>query len=90
MPIRRTSNRLPVDTAIENVHFRTDLLEHRDVGWRSLVAALSDLAAMGAEPRAALCALTAPAELSDELLFEVVDGLGEAADAPACRAMTRS
>ncbi len=43
-----------VDLSVEGVHFRRDLLSLGDVGYRALMAAASDLAAMGALGRAAL------------------------------------
>lgn len=72
---------LSVDVAVEGVHFRRDLLGLGDLGWRSFMAATSDLAAMGAAPRAALLSLILPASMSDEETLELVDGVAEAADA---------
>ncbi len=39
-----------VDTQVDGVHFDRRWLGLRDVGWRSLQAAVSDLGAMGARP----------------------------------------
>jgi thiamine-monophosphate kinase len=68
-----------VDTAVQGVHFRPEFASWPQIGYRSMVAALSDLAAMGARPRAALVALILPVEFEDGPLFELVDGLAEAA-----------
>ena len=48
------------DMLVEDTHFRR--LTHRpeDVGWKALARALSDLAAMGAEPRFCLLSLALP------------------------------
>nr|MDQ3036405.1 AIR synthase related protein [Myxococcota bacterium] len=66
---------LSVDAAVEGVHFRRGWVSRgatwEDIGRRATVAALSDLAAMGATPRATLQALTLPDETPDE----IVDGL---------------
>lgn len=70
---------LSVDTAVEGIHFRRDFASWRQIGFRSVVAALSDLAAMGARPRAALVSLILPADFQDRWLFELIDGLAEAA-----------
>jgi thiamine-monophosphate kinase len=70
---------LSVDTAVEGVHFRRDFASWRQIGFRAVVAALSDLAAMGARPRAALVSLILPAGFQDRWLFELTDGLAEAA-----------
>lgn len=48
------------DTALVDVHFPSDL-PAADVAYRSLMAAASDLAAMGAQPMALLLSLTLPA-----------------------------
>ncbi|MBN1652410.1 MAG: thiamine-phosphate kinase [Deltaproteobacteria bacterium] len=70
---------LSVDVQVEEVHFRREFIEMNDLGYRSLVVALSDLAAMGAEPRAALISLILPNALSDDQLFALTDGISEAA-----------
>ncbi len=48
-----------VDTLVAGVHF-PDGTAPADLGWKALAVNLSDLAAMGAEPRFALLALTLP------------------------------
>src|SRR5262249_27582994 len=53
----------------------------RDVGWRSFMAAASDLAAMGAAPWCALSALVLPDDVTDAALEEIARGQGEAAAA---------
>ncbi len=49
------------DVSVEGVHFRRDWIGPEEVGWRATAAALSDLAAEGAEPIGLLCAVTMPA-----------------------------
>ena len=50
---------ISTDTAVEGVHFLASL-SAADVAYRSVMAAASDLAAMGAKPEALLLALTLP------------------------------
>lgn len=50
------------DALVENVHFRRDWIPPRDLGHKSLVANLSDLAAMAARPVAAFLALSLPGQ----------------------------
>jgi thiamine-monophosphate kinase len=50
---------ISTDTAVEGVHFLASL-SPADVAYRSVMAAASDLAAMGASPQALLLALTVP------------------------------
>jgi thiamine-monophosphate kinase len=70
-----------VDAAVEGVHFRRDWMALEDVGFRSLMAAASDLAAMGARPRGVLSALILPADFGDEDLDRLASGQAEAAAA---------
>lgn len=70
-----------IDEQVEGVHFRRDLVSDRDIGWRSFMAAASDVAAMGAEPWCALCALVLPEGLDDAGLEALASGQREAADA---------
>jgi thiamine-monophosphate kinase len=75
---------LSVDAQVERVHFDRAWLSLREVGARAMGSALSDLAAMGAEPRAALVSLICPAELSDDELYAIMDGAGDAQARYAC------
>jgi thiamine-monophosphate kinase len=65
------------DTTTEDVHFRRAWLTPTEIGWRAAMAALSDLAAMGAEPLGALVALSAPTSW-DANLDDVLQGVGDA------------
>jgi thiamine-monophosphate kinase len=51
---------LSIDLSLEGVHFRTDWLTFREIGWRATAAALSDLAAEGAQPLGVLVSLGVP------------------------------
>lgn len=53
------------DTSVENVHFRRDWLSDEEIGYRAAVAALSDLAAMAANPLGLLLALSIPPQWID-------------------------
>ncbi|MBX3175300.1 MAG: thiamine-phosphate kinase [Gemmatimonadaceae bacterium] len=55
------------DTTVEDVHFRRPWLSPEEIGWRATMAALSDLAAMGAAPLGVLLALTLPANWRNDL-----------------------
>ncbi len=68
-----------IDEQVEGVHFRRDLLTWNDVGWRSFHAAASDVAAMGAKPWCALCALVLPDTVDDAALESIVQGQRDAA-----------
>jgi thiamine-monophosphate kinase len=70
-----------VDAQVDGTHFRTDWVSWEDIGWRSFMAAASDLAAMGAEPVAALSSLVLAPSVDDEALDALARGQAEAADA---------
>lgn len=70
-----------VDVQVDGTHFRTDWVSWEDIGWRSFMAAASDLAAMGAEPVAALSSLVLAASVDDAALDELTRGQAAAADA---------
>ena len=69
-----------VDAAIENRHFRDDWLTPREIGYRAVTAALSDLAAMAAQPLGILLALAMPERWSAHLL-DIADGVADAVSA---------
>ncbi|HYL22102.1 MAG TPA: thiamine-phosphate kinase [Gemmatimonadales bacterium] len=51
---------ISIDLSLEGVHFRTDWLSFREIGWRATAAALSDLAAEGATPLGVLTSVGLP------------------------------
>ena len=71
---------LSTDVSVEGVHFRLDWITLEEAGWRATAAALSDLAAEGAEPRGVLCAVTLPAGAGRTELLQVMSGIGAAAE----------
>lgn len=75
---------ISVDTQVEHVHFERAWLSLEDIGYRAFVAALSDLAAMGAAPHAALSSLIVPAADAGALVPAIARGQAEAALAYAC------
>jgi thiamine-monophosphate kinase len=68
-----------VDAVVEGVHFLRDLFPPAAIGHKALAAALSDLAAMGAEAGEAYIQLGLPVDLDDAATLELADGLGRAA-----------
>lgn len=67
-----------VDAQVEGTHFRRDWVSWEDIGWRSFMAAASDLAAMAAAPVAALSSLVL-SDLTDDELAQLADGQAAAA-----------
>jgi thiamine-monophosphate kinase len=64
-----------MDALVDGVHFDRRFTPPAAIGHRALAANLSDLAAMGAEPRLALLSLALPADLPVADLAAMVDGL---------------
>jgi thiamine-monophosphate kinase len=69
---------LSTDVSVEQVHFRREWLRPGEIGWRAAAAALSDLAATGAEPVGLLAAVTLPRTAAEDDLTELMRGVGEA------------
>ena len=67
------------DLLVENTHFFPSV-DPRDLGWKTLAVNVSDLAAMGAQPRWATLAAVLPAPTFDEL-HPFADGFFACADA---------
>jgi thiamine-monophosphate kinase len=68
-----------VDALVDGVHFRRGQASLEQVGAKALAAALSDLAAMGAEPGEAYVVLGVPTDLDEDGCLEVLDGLARVA-----------
>ena len=64
-----------MDTAMEGVHFKREWLSLQEIGYRAVTAALSDIAAMAAQPRGVLVAIAAP---SRDAVLALGDGVGDA------------
>src|SRR4051812_14651235 len=66
-----------VDTMVDGVHFRLDHphVHPADAGWRALAAALSDVAAMGADPGEAYVAMGIPDGFGADAATQCVRGM---------------
>ncbi|OUM94851.1 MAG: thiamine-phosphate kinase [Thermobacillus sp. ZCTH02-B1] len=69
-----------IDTMVEDVHFSTSTMDDADIGWKALASNVSDIAAMGAEPRHALVSVSMPRSRDPERVRRLYDGLYECAD----------
>jgi thiamine-monophosphate kinase len=70
-----------IDTMVDGVHFRSGQLSPEEIGHRALASALSDLAAMGAEPGEAYLGLGLPAGAEAEHALALVAGAQSLASA---------
>ncbi|HEX5762201.1 MAG TPA: thiamine-phosphate kinase [Solirubrobacterales bacterium] len=64
-----------VDALVEGVHFRREQASLAQIGHKALATALSDLAAMGAEPGEAYVFLGVPPDLDEAGCLEILDGI---------------
>ncbi len=64
-----------VDAVVEGVHFRRGQSALGQVGRKALATALSDLAAMGAEPGEAYVVLGVPTDLDEDGCIELLEGV---------------
>lgn len=67
------------DMAVEGRHFRLDWVRPAELGWRIGASAISDLAAVAAEPLGMLVSVGVPERLAVEFLPELMGGLGQSA-----------
>ena len=74
-PVRGALDVLTTDALVDGIHFDLRFTPPDAVGHRALAVNLSDLAAMGAEPRAALLSLLLPDALDVAALDGIVDGV---------------
>ena len=74
-PERNTADVYTTDALVDGVHFDRAFAPPDAIGHRALAVNLSDLAAMGARPRAALLSLVLPPDLPVADFTLMVDGL---------------
>lgn len=72
---------LTCDMLVEGVHFRREWASGEDIGWKAMAVNLSDIAAMGGEPAAAVASIAMPGDLPAQLASEIAQGLIAAASA---------
>ena len=73
-PPRGALEILTTDALVEGVHFDRRFSSPADIGWKALAVNLSDIAAMGGQPRLALLSLGIPGTLPPEDLDALIDG----------------
>lgn len=72
---------ISTDLSIESVHFRREWLSLEEIGWRAAAGALSDLAAVGADPIGVLASLALPVEAPPGDTVSLMEGIAAAAAA---------
>ena len=80
VPERGTSTALTTDSLVEGVHFRREWTSAHAIGHKAIASGLSDLAAMGARPRASLLSLAMPGDWPVADFDSLIDGFIALAD----------
>lgn len=78
---------LTADMLLEGVHFDLGYFRPEEVGWRALMANLSDIAAMGAQPVCYLVSIAAPPDTSLLALRGIFRGMAAASRSSGIRLM---
>lgn len=71
---------MTTDVLVEGSHFLAGITTPRDLGFKAIAVSVSDVAAMAASPRAALCALTLSDRVDAAWVMELFGGMREACD----------
>ena len=83
-PEPRTLDVLTTDALVENAHFDRRFCPALGIGHKALAVNLSDLAAMGATPRAALLSLVLPDGLPLDDIDAILEGMTSLAERHRC------
>jgi thiamine-monophosphate kinase len=72
------------DALIEGIHFDLTFTSFKHLGWKSIVANISDIAAMGGTPRYATIVIALPKKISVEMVEEFYKGAAFACKKYSC------
>jgi len=75
---------LTTDALVEGIHFDLTFTSLKHLGWKAMVASLSDIAAMGGTPRYATISLCLPKKISVEMVEEFYEGVSFACKKYSC------
>jgi thiamine-monophosphate kinase len=72
------------DAFVEGIHFDLTFTSMKHLGWKAMVANLSDIAAMGGVPRYAVVTISLPRKISVEMVEELYEGIAFACKKYSC------
>lgn len=67
------------DCMVEGVHFKLDDCDPYWVGWKLMAVNVSDIAAMGGDPKGALFSIAIPIGFKSEILDGIINGIADCA-----------
>lgn len=73
------------DTLVEKIHFDLDYVTFEEIGWKAMVANLSDIAAMGGLPKYALVTGGLPKSMRSEDVLSIYKGMSKIARKYNCK-----
>ena len=76
---------LTADAFVEGIHFDLAYTSFLQLGWKTIAANLSDIAAMGGEPGYAIVTLALPSKISVEMMEDLYRGARHACTDYGCR-----
>ena len=68
------------DALVEGVHFLKDQIAAKDLGYKTVAVNVSDITAMGGEPKYAFLSIALPKEMDSTWIRDVIQGLKEACE----------
>lgn len=75
----KTIQLITTDLLIEDIHFDLRFVSYRDIGYKAMIANLSDIAAMGGVPRQFLVSIALPSSLTQGNINSLYEGMMEPA-----------
>lgn len=66
------------DAFFENIHFKTSWMSHYQIGYKAIMANISDAIAMGAKPKYALLSVAMPKSITKSQMRDLARGFQEA------------
>ena len=69
---------ITTDASVENTHFNINKISPEDIGWKCAISNISDIAAMGGDPKNALVTLGIPESTENIWVNSVMDGIHNA------------
>ncbi len=65
---------LTTDALVEGIHFDLTFTSLKHLGWKAIAASISDVAAMGGDPRYITVSLSLPEKITVEMIEEFYEG----------------
>ncbi len=71
---------ITTDGLTEGIHFLKEQISPKDLGYKSVAVNVSDIAAMGGEPKYAFLTIAIPSKMDSDWMYDLIQGIKEACD----------